>query len=73
MSKEKQMHSLINMDCREGLKSLPDESAHVVLTDPPYGLDGMGENWSSEKLFAREKTASAKTASTGGLPPVEKV
>ena len=32
-------------DCRELIKSVPDQSIHLILTDPPYFLDGMDENW----------------------------
>ena len=33
------------MDCLEGLKKLPDNSVHSIVTDPPYGLSFMGEKW----------------------------
>ncbi len=29
---------LVNMDCLEYLKTLPDKSVDLVLTDPPYGI-----------------------------------
>lgn len=29
---------ITNADCLEGMKSLPDESVHLVATDPPYGV-----------------------------------
>jgi len=32
-------HKLINKDCREALRDLPDACIDVVLTDPPYGID----------------------------------
>lgn len=31
--------TIINADCLEYMKSLPDKSFDLVLTDPPYGLD----------------------------------
>ena len=37
------------MDCLELLKTIPDESIDLILTDPPYniGVDG-GEGWDSQ-------------------------
>ncbi len=32
-------------DCLERLKELPDNSVDSVVTDPPYGLEFMGQNW----------------------------
>jgi site-specific DNA-methyltransferase (adenine-specific) len=32
-------------DCFEVLESLPAESIHAVVTDPPYGLAFMGRDW----------------------------
>lgn len=43
------MDSLINKihcsDCLEMLKTLPDNSIHAVVTDPPYGLSFMNKKW----------------------------
>lgn len=33
------IHELVNMDCREYIKTLPDSFLSVVVTDPPYGID----------------------------------
>lgn len=35
-------NELINIDCREGFKFLPDESVDCVVTDCPYLLVGGG-------------------------------
>jgi DNA modification methylase len=32
-------------DCLEVLRTLPDNSVHAVVTDPPYGLSFMGKRW----------------------------
>lgn len=47
----------------KGLKNLPDESVHFVATDPPYFLDGMGDDWDKSKLKVR-----VKPGVIGGLP-----
>lgn len=32
-------------DCLQVLRTLPDASVHSVVTDPPYGLEFMGNQW----------------------------
>ncbi len=54
---------LINADCITGLKDLPADSIHFVATDPPYFLDGMGDDWDKSKLNKR-----VKPGVIGGLP-----
>lgn len=44
-----------NIDCRIGMKQLEDNSVSLILTDPPYFIDGMGEDWDTQKLNARVK------------------
>ena len=36
---------LINGDCLEVLKTLPDNSVDSIVTDPPYGISFMGKKW----------------------------
>ena len=55
--------TLENMDCRIGMKYLYENSISLVLTDPPYFIDGMGEDWDTEKLKSR-----VKNGVIGGLP-----
>jgi DNA modification methylase len=43
---------LINADCLEALKSLPDCSIDAVVTDPPYGLNAMKSKDVAECLAA---------------------
>jgi hypothetical protein len=37
-------------DCREVLRSLPDNSVDSVVTDPPYELGFMGKKWDSSGI-----------------------
>lgn len=46
------------------LKEIPNNSIHMVLTDPPYFLDGLDENWNKNKLNNRKNRAGV----IGGLP-----
>lgn len=43
---------LINADCLEALKALPDCSVDAVVTDPPYGLNAMKSKDVAECLVA---------------------
>lgn len=38
------------MNCLEGMKKLPEHSVDMVCTDPPYFLDGLGDDWNKGKL-----------------------
>lgn len=53
-----------NEDCRFAIKKLSDNSVDCIITDPPYFIDGMGDDWNDEKL---NKLASKSTV-IGGLP-----
>jgi len=50
-------------DCREKLKELDDCSIHMVLTDPPYYLDGLDTDWKKGQADSVKGTGSV-----GGLP-----
>lgn len=51
-------------DCVDVIGSLKDNSVDLIATDPPYFLDGMGDDWSHTKL----KNKQAKSKTVGGLP-----
>ena len=36
---------LINGDCLEKLKELPDNSVDAIVTDPPAGIGFMNKEW----------------------------
>jgi site-specific DNA-methyltransferase (adenine-specific) len=36
---------ILQGDCREVLRTLPDNSVDSIVTDPPYGLSFMGKRW----------------------------
>lgn len=50
-------------DCRTALAQVADQSVHMVLTDPPYFLDGLDGGWRK----GGDDTPKA-TGSVGGLP-----
>ena len=51
-------------DCKELLKTIPDNSIDLCLTDPPYFLDGLGDDWDNDTINAKTN----KGAVIGGLP-----
>ncbi len=54
-------------DCRIGMRSLGDNTVSLVLTDPPYFIDGMGDDWDHKKLRRRTKPGVV-----GGIPAGQK-
>lgn len=51
------------VDCRDGILGIDDASVSMVLTDPPYGLDGMDKDWNLGRLNGR-----VKAGVVGSLP-----
>jgi site-specific DNA-methyltransferase (adenine-specific) len=39
------MNKIINGDAFEFIKSLDDNSIDACITDPPYFIDGLGDEW----------------------------
>jgi DNA modification methylase len=56
--------NILEGDCRKELKNIPSNSIHLVLTDPPYFLHGLGDSWDDEKI----RRSKSKAGSVGGLP-----
>lgn len=56
--------TILNKDALLAFKGILNNSVDLIATDPPYFLDGMGTDWSDNKL--KNKTKKAKTI--GGLP-----
>lgn len=42
---------LLQGDCRDLLKTLPDASVDAVVTDPPAGIEFMGKDWDNPEKF----------------------
>ncbi|MBC6444367.1 MAG: site-specific DNA-methyltransferase [Alphaproteobacteria bacterium GM202ARS2] len=54
---------IIHGDCRDQLAKLKPESVHLVITDPPYFLDGLDGAWKKGT-----KDSPRATGTIGGLP-----
>lgn len=55
---------IYNEDCLTAFKQICNNSIDFIATDPPYFLDGMGDDWSDKKLNIKK----AKARTIGGLP-----
>ncbi len=58
------MKWISRQDCREAMKSIPANQVSMILTDPPYFMDGMGDDWNHDKLKAKTRKAGV----IGSLP-----
>jgi DNA modification methylase len=66
---EDSMVTLHHGDCLDVLRTLPDESVHAVVTDPPYGIRFMGQAWDGadiETVVARGRQTSPMPEGVGG-------
>lgn len=61
---EQNGYAVLLGDAFELVKSVPDESVHFVVTDPPYFIDGMDGDWDDGKLASKAKKAGV----IGSLP-----
>lgn len=57
-------YNVVNTIAEEALQELGDRTVHLVVTDPPYFIDGMGENWNTTNLNRLKERAKT----VGGLP-----
>lgn len=53
-----ELNRVYKMDCLEFMKSLPDKSVDLLLTDPPYGINA---DKSAEDFAHRKRGRSART------------
>ena len=51
-------------DCRKHMPSMRGDSVSLIVTDPPYFIDGMGDDWNNEALERRMKPGGV----VGSLP-----
>jgi len=51
-------------DCRELMPEMPENSVSLIVTDPPYFIDGMGDEWNNAALARRCR----KSGVVGSLP-----
>jgi len=65
-------NKIIQGDCIEELKKLPDNSVDAIVTDPPYGLGFMNKEWDNpnkqRELIDRERKRSEERKAEGKSP-----
>ena len=44
-------------DCRKFMPDMSENSVSLILTDPPYFIDGMGDDWNHDKLKRRAEAS----------------
>lgn len=59
------MNKIIQGDCLEELKKLPDNSIDAIVTDPPYGLEFMGKKWDRLGDYGQAKSKKPIPAESG--------
>ena len=52
--------NIVNGNSLEYLKTLEDNSIDCIITDPPYFIDKLDSNWSSEKVNSDKKNSHIK-------------
>lgn len=57
-------HDIRLGDCFDHFKTIPDNSIDLCLTDPPYFIDGLGDDWDPDLV----KTKQSRAGAIGGLP-----
>jgi site-specific DNA-methyltransferase (adenine-specific) len=57
--------TLRNKDCFEAFADLADESVDAVITDPPYFLDKLGDNWDVGGMKRSSKSATVTSLPVG--------
>ena len=66
------MINLYNGDCLEIMKSIPDGSVDLVLTDPPYGIDFQSQ-WKKNKDDWKPKILNDKKPFTSFIPELKRI
>ena len=60
VTKVKKKIVIVNVDCMEHLKTLKDNSIDCVITDPPYFIDKLDNNWSAKDIKEDKKNSHIK-------------
>ncbi|GAA6167196.1 DNA-methyltransferase [Sessilibacter corallicola] len=56
------INKILNGDCREKLKELPDDYISACITDPPYNYEFIGHKWDETEIQRRmERVQDSKT------------
>ena len=59
-----EINKIYNIDCLNGMKRIQDSSIECAITDPPYFINKMDNNWDRDDI----NKSKAKAGVIGGLP-----
>jgi len=60
--KDQYLNTILNGDCREELKKLPDNYVSACITDPPYNYEFIGHKWDDNEIQRRkDRVKDSKT------------
>ena len=59
-----EINKIYNIDCLDGMKRIQDSSIECAITDPPYFINKMDNNWDKDDI----NKSKAKAGVIGGLP-----
>jgi site-specific DNA-methyltransferase (adenine-specific) len=59
---------VINGDCREILKRVPDDAIDVCLTDPPYNYEFVGHKWDHSEITRRLSRVESSSTLVKNIP-----
>ena len=65
--------NLINGDCLEEMKKIPDESIDMVLTDPPYGINYLSPRTKNHEKIINDENLDVGRLYSLFLPEVKRV
>lgn len=51
-----ELNKFYNMDCMEGMKSIPDKYFELAIVDPPYGINVTSMKMGSRKTIKPDNT-----------------
>lgn len=64
-----QLNVIHNVDCRQGLKSLKQDSIDACIADPPYNYEFIGHEWNAAEVKRRvEKASTSKKVLVKHVP-----
>lgn len=67
------LDKIINMDCLDGLKNLPNNCIDLVVTDPPYNISGNGGGCFGTREYLTQLTGISNGFSTEILDELVRV
>ena len=61
------MYKLLQGDCLELIKKIPDKSVDMIVTDPPYKITARGNGGNSGGMFQKKEVNNGKVFKTNDL------